>query len=48
MKNDAKFEEGFTCPFKNDMSNLTYFDLSTRKSQTCHFNGSFLTKVYSN
>ena len=48
MKNDAKFEEGFTCPFKNDMSNLTYFDLSTRKSQNLHFNGFFLTKVYSN
>ena len=33
MKNDAKFEEKFTCQFKTDMRNLTNFDLSTRKSQ---------------
>ena len=33
MKNDAKFEEKFTCQFKIDMRNLTNFDLSTRKSQ---------------
>ena len=33
MKNDAKFEEKFTCQFKIDMKNLTNFDPSTRKSQ---------------
>ena len=33
MKNDAKFEEELTCQFKIDMSNLTDFDPSTRKSQ---------------
>ena len=33
MKNDAKFEEELTCQFKIDMSNLTNFDLGTRKSQ---------------
>ena len=33
MKNDAKIEEELTCQFKTDMSNLTYFDLTTRKSQ---------------
>ena len=33
LKNDAKFEEGFTCQFKIDMRNLTNFDRSTRKSQ---------------
>ena len=33
MKNDAKFEEEFTCQFKVDMKNLTNFDLSTRKSE---------------
>ena len=29
---DAKFEEELTCQFKTDMSNLTSFDPSTRKS----------------
>ena len=33
MKNDAKFEEEFTCQFKIDIRNLTNFDLSTQKSQ---------------
>ena len=33
MKNDAKFEEEFTCCFKIYMRNLTNFDLSTQKSQ---------------
>ena len=46
MKNDPKFEKELTCRFKIDMSNLTNFDLSTRKSQNFHFNGLFLTKVY--
>ena len=46
MKNDAKFEEELTCHFKVDMSNLTNFDLSTRKSQKLHFNGLLLTKLY--
>ena len=35
MKNDAKFEEEFTCRFKIDMRNLTNFDLRTWMSQTC-------------
>ena len=33
MKNDAKFEEEFTCQFKIDMRLLTNFDPSTQKSQ---------------
>ena len=33
MKNDAKFEEEWTCQFKINMRNLTNFDPSTRKSQ---------------
>ena len=33
MKNDAKFEEDLTCPFKIDVRNLTDFDPSTQKSQ---------------
>ena len=33
MKNDAKFEEEFTCRFKIDMRNLTNFDLSTQNFQ---------------
>ena len=32
MKNNAKFEEKFTCQFKIDMRNLSNFDPSTRKS----------------
>ena len=34
LKNDGKSEEELTCRFKIDMSNLTNFDSSTRKSQT--------------
>ena len=37
MKNDSKFEEDLTCQFKIDMSNLTYFDLSTEKSEKFAF-----------
>ena len=33
MKNDAKIEEELTCQFIFNMSNLTNFILSTRKSQ---------------
>ena len=33
MKNNAKFEEEWTCHFKIDMKNLTSFDSSTRKSK---------------
>ena len=33
MKNDAKFEKELTCQFKIDMSKLTNFDTSTRKSE---------------
>ena len=33
LKNDAKFEEEFTCQFKTDMRNFTNFDTSTRNSQ---------------
>ena len=33
MKNDAKSEEELTFQFKIDMTNLTNFDLSIRKSQ---------------
>ena len=29
MKNNAKFEEKFSCHFKTDMMNLANFDLST-------------------
>ena len=29
MKDEAKFEEEWTCQFKLDMSNLTNFDPST-------------------
>ena len=33
LKNDAKFEEEFSCHFKIDTRNLTNFDLSSRKSK---------------
>ena len=33
MKIDEQFEEELTCRFKNDVTNLTNFDSSTRKSQ---------------
>ena len=33
MKNDAKFEEEFTCHFKIDMRNLNNFDSNTQKSK---------------
>ena len=33
MKNNAKFEEELTFPFKTDLRNLTNFDLSTPKSK---------------
>ena len=33
MKNNAKFEEELTSPFKIDMRNLTNFDSSTPKSK---------------
>ena len=31
MRNDAKFEEQFTCQFKIGMRNLTNFDMSTER-----------------
>ena len=37
MENDTKFEEELACHFKADMSNLTYFDLSTWKSSKFSF-----------
>ena len=37
MKKDSKFEENLTCQFKTDMRNLTYFDMSTQKSQKFAF-----------
>ena len=33
LKNDGKSEEELTCRFKTDLTNLTNFDPSTRKSQ---------------
>ena len=33
LKNDANSEGELTCRFKIDMSNLTNFDLATRKSK---------------
>ena len=34
-KNDEKSEEELTCCFKTHIRNLTNFDSSTGKSQTC-------------
>ena len=33
MKNNTKFEEELTCYIKTDMSNLTNFNSSSRKSK---------------
>ena len=33
LKRDTKFGEELTCCFKIDISNLTNFDMSTRKSK---------------
>ena len=38
MKNNAKFEEEWTCHFKTDMKNLTNFDWNTQKSKKLVFN----------
>ena len=48
MKNDAKFEEEFTCQFKIDLRNLTNFDASTQNLKNLHFDRLLLTKVYNN
>ena len=45
MKNDAKFQDELTCPFKIDMGSLTNFDPSTWKSQNWNFNGIVESKV---
>ena len=46
LKYDVKLEEKQTCRFKIDMSNLTNFGPSARKSKNSHFNGLLLNKVY--
>ena len=43
MKNEAKFEEKFTCQFKIDMRNLTR---ALESLKNLHFNELFLNKVY--
>ena len=45
-KNDAKLGKELTCQFKTDMTNLTYFNPSIRKSQKFSLSGLLLTKVY--
>ena len=37
LKNDARIEEEFTCPFKIGKRNLTNFDRSTQKFQKFAF-----------
>ena len=46
LKSDTKFGEKSICRFKIDITNLTNFDMSTRKSQKFYFNGFLLSKVY--
>ena len=46
VKNNAKFEEELTCHFKTDISNLTNFDSSTKKSKKIAISWDTLTKVY--
>ena len=46
LNSEAKFEEEPTCRCKNDMRNLGNFHASTGKSQTLHFDGVLMSKVY--
>ena len=45
MKNNAKFEEEFTCCFKNDTKIWQILTRSIQCLKNVHFNGFFLNKV---
>ena len=45
QNSDSKFKEKLTFCLKNDMRNLTNFNLSSEKSENRHFDGIFLSKV---
>ena len=43
-KSDSNFEEKLIC-LKNNMRNLTNFNLSSEKSENLHFDEIFLSKL---
>ena len=43
IKSDSNFEEKLIC-LKNNMRNLTNFNLSSEKSENLHFDEIFLSK----
>ena len=46
LERDTKFGEESTRCFKIGIKNLTNFDLRARKSQSFHFNGLLMSKLY--
>ena len=45
-KSDTNFEEKLTFCWKNDIRNLVNFNTSSKKSETLHFHGLLLSKIY--
>ena len=46
MESDAKFEEKLALGFKNDMTNLVNFNVSSGKSENLHFDVLLLSIAY--
>ena len=46
VESDAKFEEKLALSFKNDMTNLVNFNVSSRKSEHLHFDVLLLSIAY--
>ena len=45
LKGDSKFKGKLTCGLKNDIVNLDNFHVSSRKSESLHFDGFLLCKA---
>ena len=46
LESDAKFEEKLALGFKNDMTNLVNFNVSSGKSENLHFDVLLLSIAY--
>ena len=46
LKGDVKFKGKLSSGLKNDIRNLVYFLVSSRKSENLHFDGLVLCKAY--
>ena len=46
VESDAKFEEKLTLGFKNDMTNLVNFNVSSGKNENLHFDVLLLSIAY--